>query len=188
MQWLKTETRPTTRRFAVARLVTLGLFGTTLAASKSEAEQVAPSGPDDQSAIANLLVSYATALDEGRIEDCAELFVGAQFTIENVATVRGSQGVMELFSGMILYDDGTPRTKHVVTNIEIAIGDDRRSAAAKSYLTVFQQVGETPLQPIFSGVYDDQFEKSDGIWRFSDRIVSASLFGDMSRHLRNPPN
>ena len=95
---------------------------------------------------------------------------------------------MELFSGMILYEDGTPRTKHVVTNIEIAISDDRRSAMAKSYLTVLQQAGEGPLLPIFSGAYDDQLESANGAWRFDKRVVLGAPFGDMSRNLQNPLN
>ncbi len=188
MSILASGSRTVTRRLAVAKLLTIGGIGASLGASKAAAEPVTASGIEDQNAINSLLVAYATALDEGRIEDCAELFAQAEFTIETVATVQGAKGVMDLFSGIILYEDGTPRTKHVVTNTDIIIGKDTHTATAKSYLTVFQQVDGAPLQPIFSGAYNDQFQQTDGTWHFKKRTVSDPLFGDMSKHLLHPPN
>ena len=188
MSELPNQPPPMARRTALAKLTALGVVGVFLGAKASRAEQVGSVALDDQNAIMSLLVAYATALDEGRIEDCAALFEVAEFTIENVATVQGSQGVSELFSGIILYEDGTPRTKHVITIVDIKVLENGRSALASSYLTVFQQVDEAPLQPVFSGAYSDTFDKSDGTWRFTTREVSGALFGDMSRHLENPPN
>ncbi|SMR81248.1 SnoaL-like domain-containing protein [Aliiroseovarius halocynthiae] len=188
MGMLTSKGQTLTRRLAVTKLLTLGIAGASISVSQANAHPAAPSSRDDQNAINELLIAYATALDEGRIEDCAELFAQAEFTIETVATVQGAKAVMGLFSGIILYEDGTPRTKHVVTNTDIIIGKDTQTATAKSYLTVFQQAGGAPLQPIFSGAYDDQFQKTDGIWHFKKRTVSGPLFGDMSKHLRHPPN
>lgn len=138
-------------------------------------------------AINHLLNEYCRTLDAGRIGECAALFENAEFSIEGVARVRGRQGVMDLFSGIILYEDGTPKTKHVLTNVVISVAADRHSAVASSYLTVLQQVDNNPLQPIFSGSYADTFSKETGRWMFESRVVSAPLFGDMSRHLVNPP-
>ncbi|MBG6203609.1 hypothetical protein IWQ48_004769 [Labrenzia sp. EL_13] len=142
---------------------------------------------EDRSAINHLLNEYCRTLDAGLISECAALFENAEFSIEGVATVQGRQGIMKLFSGIILYEDGTPKTKHVLTNIDISVATNRQTAAASSYLTVLQQVEDLPLQPIFSGSYADTFSKKTGSWMFASRVVSAPIFGDMSRHLTNPP-
>lgn len=160
----------------------LPLLPTTSHASISQDAEFEARG-----AINHLLNEYCRTLDAGQISKCAALFEIAEFSIEGVAKVRGRQGVMDLFSGIILYEDGTPKTKHVLTNVVISIATDRNSAVASSYLTVLQQVEDTPLQPIFSGSYTDTFSKETGLWMFASRVVSAAIFGDMSRHLVNPP-
>ena len=43
-----------------------------------------------------------------------------------------------------------------------------------------------PLQPIIAGRYSDRFERVDGVWRFSERIIHPELYGDLSHHLRGP--
>jgi hypothetical protein len=184
----KIDLRALPRRSFMQTLMASGIVGVTFGASNSLASENGFLSTTDHADIYGLLFAYASALDEGRIGDCAALFSGATFTIEGVASVDGSQGVLELFSGIILYEDGTPRTKHLVTNVDVAVAEGGQTAAARSYLTVFQSVDNLPLQPIFSGTYDDRFEKSSGAWRFKERVVSGALFGDMSRHLRNPPN
>jgi len=77
--------------------------------------------------------------------------------------------------------DGTPRTKHVITNVIIDVEGDR--ARAQSYGTVFQQTDVFPLQPIASGRYIDRFERIDGTWWFVERVMSRFLLGDRSHHI-----
>lgn len=143
---------------------------------------------DAHSQINTLLMEYARRLDAGQIEHCAELFAHAEFTIEGLGTVRGKTGVQNLFSDIILYPGGTPLTKHLISNVDIHVAEDGRSATASSYLTVMQRAPDAPLQPIFSGAYSDHFELRDDGWVFTARTISQPLFGDMSRHLSNPPN
>jgi len=168
------------------------LAGTLMAAPlprTSQAQTPFGLGHDaDQLAITALINSYAMAVDEGRIADVAVLFDKAEFRIEGLVTVTGSEGVAELFSGIILYDDGTPRTRHMVTNLDVAVSETGDTATAQSYLTVLQQAGNAPLQAIFSGIYRDRFSKDRGGWHFRHRMISGVLFGDMSRHLLDPPN
>src|SRR6266545_380396 len=67
---------------------------------------------------------------------------------------------------VILYDDGTPRTKHVTTNVAIDIDEHAGVAVARSYFTALQALRDIALQPIVSGRYEDRFERHDGEWRF----------------------
>ena len=161
--------------------LSLSLVAQTAAANST-------SSSDAKAEINSLLNQYSLTLDTGQIEQCAELFSHAEFEIEGVATVQGKEGVQALFSGIILYEDGTPRTKHLISNVDIRIADDGVSASSSSYLTVMQRVGDAPLRPIFSGIYSDKFAWIEGEWVFTSRVISQPLIGDMNLHLTNPPN
>ena len=60
------------------------------------------------------------------------------------------------------YPDGTPRTKHVTTNLIVEVDDDAGTATGRSYFTVLQAVPGLPLQPIVAGRYHDRFVR-DGV-------------------------
>jgi hypothetical protein len=87
-----------------------------------------------------------------------------------------------MLDNVTLYD-GKTHTKHVMSNVQIDLGDNGDTASAQCYITVYQAVApDFPLQPIFLGHYHDQFEKVDGQWRFSGRQISPDLIGDLSCH------
>jgi 3-phenylpropionate/cinnamic acid dioxygenase small subunit len=96
---------------------------------------------------------------------------------------RGAATLTKLYTATTRrYDDGTPKTKHVTTNVAILVDGDQ--ASAKSYYTVLQAVpGALALQPIIAGRYRDRFERVEGAWRFSARHVVVDLMGDLSAHL-----
>ena len=80
----------------------------------------------------------------------------------------------------ILYDDGTPQTLHQITNVTVRV--EGAHATARSCFTVLQVTGQG-LHPILAGDYHDRFERVDGAWRFTERIIDPRLFGDMARHM-----
>jgi hypothetical protein len=58
-----------------------------------------------------------------------------------VGPAPGDRAIEKMFGDMlIVYDDGTPRTKHVITNMIIEADDAAGTAAARSYFTVLQAV------------------------------------------------
>jgi hypothetical protein len=89
-------------------------------------------------AIENLISTYAERVDEGAFAAVGKLPEHAVFT--GVAgSVSGSDLIEEtLRDNMIVYEDGTPRTKHVVTNIAIEVDEEAETASARSYFTVLQ--------------------------------------------------
>ena len=134
-------------------------------------------------------MTYAEHVDAGRLADAAALFEHATYRVERdgdgeIAACRGAAEVQEFFAVTRLYLDGTPRTKHVVTNVTIDVDGDR--ATTRCYVTVFQQTDVLPLQAIAAGRYIDTFERVDGKWRFADRRVTGFLLGDRSQHLLLP--
>jgi hypothetical protein len=94
---------------------------------------------------------------------------------------HGAAEVEKFFAITRLYPDGTPRTKHVITNVDIRLDGD--AARSRCTVTVFQQTDVLPLQPIASGHYHDRFERVDDRWRFTERELRNFLYGDRSQHI-----
>ena len=145
-----------------------------------------PTSFEDWHAINTLLMTYAENLDLGRDEAVAALFDHATYRVEHsgssqVSEYRGREQVLGFCAQTRRYEDGTPRTKHVITNVNIQVEGD--GATASSYATVFQQTDVLPLQPIASGRYLDRFERVAGTWRFSERVITGFLLGDRSQHV-----
>jgi 3-phenylpropionate/cinnamic acid dioxygenase small subunit len=141
---------------------------------------------DDFQAISNLLMRYADLVDAGRLAECAELFSHATYRVvrtdgRDSVHCRGADEVAAFFSGTILYEDGTPRTKHLISNVAVDLDGD--SASARSYVTVLQQTDTLPLQPIASGRYVDELRRIEGRWTFTDRMLTSFLLGDRSQHV-----
>jgi hypothetical protein len=135
-----------------------------------------------------MIATYAELVDAGDFAAVGELLGDATFT-GAAGSVSGADAIEKMLQeNVIVYDDGTPCTKHLTTNVAIEIDDEAGTAVARSYFTVLQAVpGLPPLQPIASGRYQDRFARRNGTWRFVERQVRTDLVGDMSRHLRRPP-
>jgi 3-phenylpropionate/cinnamic acid dioxygenase small subunit len=132
--------------------------------------------------IANLLYGYAEYMDAGDFAGAASLFAHARLHVGPDQDVE-ADAMLSLWRQMVIvYPDGTPRTKHVITNPIIDVVAD--TATCRSYYTVLQQTDELPLQVIVTGRYEDRFERVDGRWRFSYRdYTMMDQVGDLSHHL-----
>lgn len=140
-------------------------------------------GAGDLSEIVALVHAYARLLDGGDLEGVAALFEHATWrSAANGSVLRGIPEVRKVYDRVMLYE-GTPRTKHLITNLTVNVAPDAHAASAHCYFTVLQGIvpGE-PIQVILSGQYEDTFAKVDGRWRFSDRLFIVDLMGDQSRH------
>src|SRR5262249_55929570 len=83
-------------------------------------------------------------------------------------------------------DNGTPHSKHVITNLIFSIDDDAGRAEVRSYFTVLQQTPVLPLQPIIAGPYVAPSERVDGAWVYRRKHIVPELYGDLSQHLLQP--
>lgn len=119
---------------------------------------------DDHRAIENLIVSYAFLVDAGD-------FAAVEKMLRDM---------------VIVYEDGTPRTQHVTTNIAIEVTGDE--ALSRAYFTVLQAVPGLPLQPIAAGSYHDSFTRHEGTWHFTERRATVDLIGDVTHHLKPRPS
>lgn len=145
---------------------------------------------DVRSVIEHIVYGYAERVDAGDFAGVAELFAHALYKGggPDDPGVEGAAPVLEIMEGMVRrYEDGTPRTKHVTTNLVIDADEGAGTATARSYFTVLQQLEGFALQPIIAGRYHDTFERVGGEWRLSERVILCDLVGDLSRHLTTDP-
>lgn len=141
---------------------------------------------DAHTAITQLIFGYAERIDAGDFEGVADLFAEGRITAEGTDAVRaGRDEVFEMYrrSTRIYEDTGTPKTKHVTTNVVIDLDEEAGRAVARSYFTVLQATEALALQPVIAGRYHDAFERHSGEWHFTERRIICDLFGDLSQHL-----
>jgi hypothetical protein len=138
-----------------------------------------------RAAVARLIFDYAERIDAGDLAGVAALFEHATYRSLRGGSYRGSAAVLEVLQRVvILHADGTPRTKHLTTNLVIDVDEAAGTATARSYFTVLQATDALALQPIVAGRYHDRFVRDAGRWRFEDRLIFMDLVGEMREHLR----
>jgi 3-phenylpropionate/cinnamic acid dioxygenase small subunit len=136
-------------------------------------------------AITNLLFRYAELIDAGDYKGIGELLKHCTVTSDQGGEWVGAEAVTKMYYDFTrLHGDGTPRSKHVITNPIVELdGDDENLATCRAYYTVFMQTDTLPLQPIVNGRYRDTFEKVDGAWRYKHRVMIVEHVGNVSEHL-----
>lgn len=136
--------------------------------------------------IMNLLYRYAELIDAGDLDGAAALFTHARIKADpDGAVILDHAGILQVWRNLVkIHADGTPRTKHVITNPILDIAEAAGTATCRSCYTVLQQTEQIALQVIAAGRYHDEFERVDGVWRFSFRDYSMlDLKGDLRDHL-----
>ena len=97
--------------------------------------------------------------------------------------MRGTDQIRPVYE-QLRSSEGSPRTKHLLTNLTVEVEPGQPSPSAHCQWTVLQNVAPGgPINVLLSGQYADRFEKSDGVWRFTDRLITVDLMGDASAHV-----
>jgi hypothetical protein len=146
--------------------------------------------------IRRLILSYPELIDRGDLAGVGRLLGGVRFgsaTGRNAPvipldqlTTRSAEQVEEVYrEAVIIYDDGLPHTKHVISNIDITFSDDRQTATSRSYYAVLQALEDFPLQLIIAGRYEDAFAATGDGWRLAIRREYADLIGDLHHHVKS---
>ena len=134
--------------------------------------------------ITSLIHSYALLLDRGDTDAVAELFRHATWHSEpNGQVLRGIEQIRPVYE-QLKTPKGSPRTKHLLTNLTVEVHPGDVIASAHCYWTVLQNVESgRAIDIILSGQYVDTFEKAEGTWRFAYRLIVVDLTGDTSGHV-----
>jgi SnoaL-like domain len=137
---------------------------------------------EDALEIGNLISAYESAMDAGDFTRAAGIMADAELTREGHPEVTRGADLAETYRNRLRLHDGSPRTRHVVTNLRYEFSADGTHATVHSYFTVLQAVpGELPLQVVSGGTYRDELDSTGGRWRFTGRHASVDFTGDTSR-------
>ncbi|MGH8984145.1 MAG: nuclear transport factor 2 family protein [Acidimicrobiia bacterium] len=135
--------------------------------------------------IERLMFHYARCVDSADWDGLGEMFAKGRVrtnTSEDVAD--GGDAIAALWRGLNkVHEDGTLRTRHLLTNLMFDVDDDDGHAVVDSYFMVFQQTPRIPLQPIAGGRYCDTFVRDGATWRFEEKFIWVDHVGDTSDHL-----
>jgi hypothetical protein len=140
----------------------------------------------DADRIRNLLGEYCRLIDAGDFDGVGRLMSRARLCTEDGTVIAtGADEAAALYRGLVVvHDDGTPRTQHLVLNTTFdEVETDDRLVARSTYV-VLQQIDDGPLAPIVTGGYVDTFGRAEE-WHFVERRFSLGLRGDLGRHLRD---
>jgi 3-phenylpropionate/cinnamic acid dioxygenase small subunit len=134
----------------------------------------------DLTEISALVHSYAILLDQSDMDAVSALFEHATWRTEpGITVLRGSSEVRPVYE-QLKVPEGGPRTKHLLTNLTVRVEPEATTASSHCYWTVLRNVrAGAPITVILSGQYTDKFEKVDGNWRFTDRLITTDLTGDL---------
>jgi SnoaL-like domain len=138
--------------------------------------------------VRRIVLAYPVMIDRGDIEGVAQLFEGIKMCTMDApdedAPRLSADDIRSMYAGVILYDDGLPHTKHVITNIDILFSEDGQTATSRSHYSVLQGLPDFPLQVIITGRYEDTFRFDGEAWKLSVRREAADIVGDLSRHVK----
>ncbi len=139
--------------------------------------------------IENLVYTYAERIDAGDLDGVAALFANGRICgVQDgppETVFEGTARVRQLYETAIrIYDDGTPKTRHFTTNVQLHVDEVAGTAAGSAYYCVTQATPDLPLQIIVTGRYRDTFHRIEGTWCFDTRIMFVDQVGDTSHHLR----
>lgn len=139
---------------------------------------------EDRDEITALVYRYAELLDGGDLDGIVALFAGATWRSEATGTVlRTPEEIRAVYDHIVLYDDGTPKTRHLMNNLTIDLVDGADAATGRCYYTVLQGIDPgAPIQTILAGRYHDRYRRGPDGWQFADRLFIVDLPGDQSRH------
>ena len=93
--------------------------------------------------ITNLIYTYAELLDAGDLDAVAGLFAHGRICgVENgppETVFSGTAGVRQMYEmATRIYEDGTPKTKHNTSNVQLDIDEAEGTARSRSYYCVTQ--------------------------------------------------
>lgn len=140
----------------------------------------------DYLAVQNLIFRYCDHLDRGDFTAMAKLFAHADVYLGAAEQPLRSdpQAMAAMYRDFVrIHPDGTPRTRHLTTNLIIE-EDGPGQIRAQSYITVVQSTESMSLQPIIGGRNLDRFGLVDGRWQFVERRIENDMWGDLSAHLQ----
>jgi uncharacterized protein (TIGR02246 family) len=123
---------------------------------------------EDRAAIHDLFTRYCCALDNGDIETVVDCFTKDAVLKSPVVDLQGHADIRAFAGRFAAQREAGTQFRHVVSNIAVAIDDDRAAATAYLLVLISKDGQHRTLPP---GRYECELVKESGTWRFSRRLV-----------------
>jgi hypothetical protein len=136
--------------------------------------------------IEQLIYRMGYQLEAGDFEAVGELLAHATFGADKIGRrmFTGKDEITAQYARTnIVYPEGGRRTKEIYTNVLVDVDLDAGTARSVTSFTVAQQVPGEPFALLVAGRYEDEWERVDARWRWSDRYVVAQYHNDLARHM-----
>jgi hypothetical protein len=127
-------------------------------------------------------------LEAGEFEAVGDLLAHATLGADKIGRrmFRGRDEIRDQYARTnIVYPEGGRRTKEVYSNVVIDIDLDRGTATSTTSFTVAQQIPGEAFELLVAGRYEDEWERVDGSWRWSDRYIVAQYHNDLNKHMHS---
>lgn len=136
---------------------------------------------EDVEAIRTLLVNYGRYLDRRDFAAYGALFARDGEWIGGFPAGRGPDGVRASMEKTLGPKSGAVWTSHhhLLTNMIIDVHGDTAVAWSR-WSFVAPSDKDTPVV-LYSGHYDDNLIREDGVWKFQRRVVSADIPGPKAK-------
>lgn len=133
--------------------------------------------PEDRADILELISEYSYTFDEDRLTDYVALFLedaelsfynaGSASPLISTSTNDERLNVMQGIRSGELNRPGQPR--HIQTNTMLRPVSSGRVAGRTMVICTQQPYDGSPCRVLFSGIYEDVFQRTDSGWRFASR-------------------
>ena len=131
---------------------------------------------EDEKAIRRLIMEYAVRLDARDFDGYAALFAENGVWQNGPTIKRGRAEIRAMLDGIYgEQDPGYENTEsyRIVHNVVIDLDGDRATARSRQ-LTIMRGDRGSPT-PRLSGIYDDEFIRENGEWKFLKRVDSVFM-------------
>jgi hypothetical protein len=137
----------------------------------------------DRDDISALVHRYGELLDAGDVDGVVAMFSHATWRSAATGTVLSTPEEIRAVYENIVMHDGSPRTRHLFTNLVIEMDDGADDATGRLTYTVLQSVAPgDPIEVLLVGRYEDRYHRGPDGWHLTDRLFLIDLQGDASRH------
>ncbi len=135
----------------------------------------------DEQEIVRVLHDCAAAYDAGRFDEVAGYFADGVWHVGPDAALTAGDVAAFLHGNIELYD-GSPRTRHVISNVRVEVRDDGAAAHAESVVIVYQALPAGPIKILVRGAYHDDFVRTDR-WRLAERRSTTDAVDGIETHI-----
>jgi hypothetical protein len=128
------------------------------------------------------------AIEAGDFQRVGELMGTATLGADLIGrkVYKGSQQIRDQYTKTnIVYPGRGRASKEIYHNILVDIDLDNDHATSVTSYTVAHQPPDEPFEILVAGKYEDEWERTDGEWRWVDRYVVVQYKNNLDRHMHS---